>query len=579
MLQKTQPIGKFFYRSNVPNYSKTEYLQLMSNDKIRLYNNLFTAILCVAILIILLVETILNLTPVIDRDAIIHHLAIPKLWLKNGGFYDIKWAIYSYYPMNVDLLYLIPLYFNRDFMAKFIHMGFGIGTALLIYCYLKNKVSRIAGLLGILVFLSTPIVVRLSTEVYVDLGLVFFTTASILAFIRYRDGEYKDFKWLFFSSVAMGLALGTKYNALIAWFFLSMAVVFVCSRDTGEQWKAMKCGVIFFLISLFVFSPWLIKNIILTGNPLYPLFQGFFNVSGVPSQDGTYAIVSGNKYMGIFQMREAMYGERFWETLLIPIRYFFEGKDNSYRFFDGVLNPVLILLPPFAFLNKSSLHDKILFTCFAVFFILMASFLDQTRIRYIFTVIPILSILSALGFVNIMDWVMKRSNQLKYVLAVAFISLFVVLMSKNISYVKNYYDKISPMNYIIGKESKDDFISRHVNSYPAMKFINTFTPENSRIRLIFLAGRGYYLERSYQDDQSMGMNFIRDLVTASGSDESFKNYINSIGYTHLLIRMDVIRIFLQTNYPPDTGKLLIYRMNKNMDVLFNKSGHTVFKIK
>jgi len=252
-----------FYRSNVPNYSKTEYLQLMSIDKIRLYNNLFTAILCVAILIILLVETIINLTPVIDRDALIHHLAIPKLWLKNGGFYEIKWAIYSYYPMNVDLLYLIPLYFNRDFLAKFIHMGFGIGTALLIYWYLKNKISRIAGLLGILIFLSTPMVVRLSTEVYADLGLVFFTTASILAFIRYRDGEYKDFKWLFLSSVAMGLALGTKYNALIAWFFLSLAVVFVCSRDTGEQWKAIKCGLIFFLISLSVFSPWLIKNSIL----------------------------------------------------------------------------------------------------------------------------------------------------------------------------------------------------------------------------------------------------------------------------------------------------------------------------
>src|SRR5690606_25367556 len=148
----------------------------------------------------------------------------------------------SYYPMNVDLLYMITVYFNKDFIAKLIHMGFGIGTALLIYHYLKRKINHVAGLLGILVFLSTPIIVRLSTEAYVDLGLIFFTTASILAFIHYRDGEYKDLKWLFLSSVAMGLALGTKYNALIPWFFLSSAIVFVYSRDTGEQWKAIKCG-------------------------------------------------------------------------------------------------------------------------------------------------------------------------------------------------------------------------------------------------------------------------------------------------------------------------------------------------
>jgi 4-amino-4-deoxy-L-arabinose transferase-like glycosyltransferase len=214
----------------------------MVTNKSRIQHHLFVTLFCIAILILLLIEIILNLTPPIARDALIHHLAIPKLWLKNGGFYEIKWADFSYFPMNVDLLYIIPLYFNKDFLANFIHMSFGIGTALLIYQYLNNKISRIAGLLGILVFLSTPIVVRLSTQAYVDLGLAFFTTASILAFIRYRDGEFKEFKWLFLSSVAMGLALGTKYNALIVWFFLSLAIVFVYSRDTKKQWKAIKCG-------------------------------------------------------------------------------------------------------------------------------------------------------------------------------------------------------------------------------------------------------------------------------------------------------------------------------------------------
>lgn len=97
-----------------------------------------TAILGIAIFLILLSEFILNLTPPTARDALIHHLAIPKLWLKNGGFYEIQWADFSYFPMNIDLLYMIPLYFQKDFIANIIHMGFGVGTAIIIYQYLKT---------------------------------------------------------------------------------------------------------------------------------------------------------------------------------------------------------------------------------------------------------------------------------------------------------------------------------------------------------------------------------------------------------------------------------------------------------
>ena len=524
-------------------------------------------------------EIIVNLTPPISRDALIHHLAIPKLWLENGGFYEMKWATFSYYPMNVDLLYILPLYFDKDFIANFIHMSFGIGTALLIYSYLSKKFSRIAGLLCILVFLSTPMVVRLSTEAYVDLGLVFFTTASILAFVRYRDGEYKDFKWLFLSSVAMGLALGTKYNALIAWFFLSTAIIYVYSKDTKEQWKAVKCGLIFFLISLAIFSPWLIKNVILTGNPLYPLLKSLFNaVAGTQMQENTYAIGSGGKYRGLFQMREILYGENFWETLLIPIRYFFQGQDNNARFFDGVLNPIIIILAPFAFLNKSFYREKLFFICFAAFFILIATFLDQTRIRYILPVVPLLSILTVMGLINIWNWLMSRPNQLKYIGMVALFSIFIAMMSQNFVYIINYYQKISPMNYVLGKESRDEFLSRRDSSYPAMKYINTFTPENAKIRLIFLASRGYYLERIYEDSPDTGMAFIRRLVEASGSDITFRNHIHSLGYTHLLIRTDLFHGFIQNNYSSETDRLITQRISNTMDILYNQGSYAVYKI-
>ncbi|HQH17714.1 MAG TPA: phospholipid carrier-dependent glycosyltransferase [Smithella sp.] len=543
----------------------------------RIIRHLLTAMICLAVLILLIVEFILNLTPPISRDALIHHLAIPKLWLKHGGFYETTWSVFSYYPMNVDLLYIIPLHFNQDFMAKFIHMGFGIGTALMIYNYLRNKINRTAGLLGILVFLSTPVVIRLSTQAYVDLGLAFFTTAALLAFIRYRDSEFTQFKWLLLSSVAMGLALGTKYNALIAWFFLSVTIVFVYANETKEQWQAIKCGAIFFLVSLLIFSPWLIKNAILTGNPLYPLFQGVLNINTVASKEGTYSIVSGGAIRGIFQYREMMYGESFWDTLLIPLRYFFQGQDHSHRFFDGVLNPVLIIFSPLAFMDKSFLRDKLLFISFSVFFVLAATFLDQTRIRYILPVVPILSILAVMGLMHAVNGNVNVSNYIKNFFSFTVLLIFVFLISQNFLYLKNYYQTINPWNYVSGKESKDAFLNRHVGSYAVMQYINTHTPPDARIKLILVAGRAYYLDREYEYDRSMGMAFISDLVKASREEKTFPQYVQSLGFTHLLVRTDLYLKYLHDNYPQETVNQFLRQMNRTTDIMYEANGHAVIR--
>ena len=141
------------------------------------------------IVLFILLEILLAFTPPVARDVLIHHLAIPKLWLVHGGFYETPWAGFSYYPMNLSLLYLVPLYFGNDIIPNFIHLGFGLGTALLLYGYLNKISGRLAGLLGALIFISMPTILRTATTAYVDVGLVFFTTLSVLTFVYWRDTE------------------------------------------------------------------------------------------------------------------------------------------------------------------------------------------------------------------------------------------------------------------------------------------------------------------------------------------------------------------------------------------------------
>ena len=67
---------------------------------------------------------ILSCVPPVSKDALIHHLAVPKLYLKHGGVYEIPFMVFSYYPMNLDLIYMIPLYFGNDIAPKFVHFLF-----------------------------------------------------------------------------------------------------------------------------------------------------------------------------------------------------------------------------------------------------------------------------------------------------------------------------------------------------------------------------------------------------------------------------------------------------------------------
>ncbi len=223
---------------------------------------------------------VLASVPPVSRDALTHHLFVPRLYLEHGEIYEIPTIPFSYYPMNLDLLYMIPLYLGNDILPKYIHFSFALLTALLIYKYLKTRISKNYGLLGALFFLSIPIIVKLSITVYVDLGLMFFSTAALLLLLRWLRNEYR-LRYLLLAGICCGFAAGTKYNGLVTLFLLSLftPVLYIRSRQgaRGSSGKAIGYAFLFITASLLAYSPWLIRNYNWTGNPIYPLHNNFFH--------------------------------------------------------------------------------------------------------------------------------------------------------------------------------------------------------------------------------------------------------------------------------------------------------------
>jgi hypothetical protein len=550
--------------------------------------NIVTFHLCTAIMVFFCTEVILNLTPPISRDALIHHLAIPKLWLKHGGFYEIPWADYSYYPMYINLFYFVCLYFKNDIVPKFIHLAFGMGTGLLIYIYLKHRFERNWALLGVVIFLTTPIVIWLSTSAYIDLGMTFFTTASILAFVTWRDSVYGQLKWLLIASCCMGMAIGSKYNALIAWFIMTLMLMLSYVRDTNKQIAALQYGMLFVVVATLVASPWYLKNYLQTGNPFYPLFNSFFqSLQHHPAQEILYGqAIEKTGQISFFKMREVMYGETFWETLLIPIRMFFQGEDNSYRYFQGVLNPILIVFSPFILFDRKYKRDKFLFAFFSILFIFMAYFLTEKQVRYILPVLPFLSILAVMGIKDLTDKLRAETFLFSLRFHVTVRSIFrivlfagvSILLASNFFYLRDRINIIKPLSYIFGQESRENFLKRHLLHYNAVQYINANLPDDARVFTMFLGRRGYYLDKAYKNEPSFGRNALKHMVNRSDSEEKFKEYVTSLEVTHILMRTDLVNKFLQDNCSQEEVRRFINLQKKYWKNIYKHRDYAVWEI-
>jgi hypothetical protein len=537
---------------------------------------LFILLSCLLFSIIVSIILLASVPPV-SKDALIHHLAVPKLYLKHGGIHEIPFMSFSYYPMNLDLLYLIPLYFGNDIVPKFIHFSFALLTAWLIFDYLKRRINAIYALLGVLFFVSTPIIVKFSINVYVDLGLIFFSTASLLLLLRWIEKGF-SLRFLLLSAFFCGLALGTKYNGLITLFILTVFVPFLYSKyQQGMKhsfYKSAGYGILFLFIALIFFSPWMIRNYLWTNNPIFPLYDHWFN-----PQDAI-----DKQTIGLFAFRNLVYDETWWQIVLLPLRVFFQGQDGSPQYFDGRLNPFLFFLPFFAFYRTRRDHiiirnEKKIMLTFVVLFFTFAFFSSSMRIRYISPIIPPLVILSAFGVRKMVEAICTfktHSAQNVGFALIIFILSFTLWL--NAGYVLDQYKYVNPFNYLAGSLSRDEYIEQYRLEYPTMRYINSNLPEDSKILFIFLGNRGYYCNREYIFDMNNNRSTLRQFLLKSDSTEDLLLRLKEMDITHLLISYDIFDRWGKNSFTIKEQKLLKRFFDKHVKLLYFKWGYGVSRL-
>jgi hypothetical protein len=543
-------------------------------------------LLIVSLVILIILMIILSLVPPVGKDALVHHLALPKLYLKHGGIYEIPFMDFSYYPMNLDLLYMIPLYFGNDIAPKFMHLTFAILTGLLIFYYLRCRTNTVYGLLGMLFFLSIPIIVKLSITVYVDLGEIFFSFAALLLILKWLNSRFKS-RFLIYSGIMCGLALGTKYNGLITLVILTLFVPFLYSRHgiktSPGLLRPVVYGMIFLIVSLFVFSPWMIRNYHWKSNPVYPLYDELFN----PRKNTTNNIISydpdeelPDMNTGVFTYRNVIYNETGWEIVLLPIRIFFQGKDGNPQYFDGRLNPFLLILPFIAFfrMREDSLEikrEKKIMFAFSLLFFGFAFFSTVLRVRYIGPMIPPLVVLSVFGIKKSFNTLTNFRIRFAGAAGKASITVVVIFcLGLNASYIMGQYKYVEPLPFITGQVSRGEYISRYIPEYPALEYINDSLDSRVKLLFIFVGKRGYYCNREYIFDMEM----LKDLISDSRGPGDILTGFRDREITHLLVNDRLFERWVKDNFVEDKQALVKGFFREDVEVLFYRKGFRVMSL-
>lgn len=527
------------------------------------------------IVLLLLAETVMCLVPPVSRDALVHHLAVPKLYLKYGGIREIPYLPFSYYPANLDLLYMIPLALGNDILPKFLHAAFALATALLLYIYLNPRSGRTYALFGALLFLSTPLIVRLSTTAYVDLGLIFFTTASILALFRWRRRGYRT-GLLLLAGLLAGLSAGTKYNGLLAVGILSLLVpvLFLRGRPGASGLKALGCGVAFFMSAMVAFSPWMIRNLMWKNNPVYPLLDKW--IHPMPSSAPPAFVPDP------FTVRRVLFGEGPVEVALLPFRLFFEGQDDSHRYFDGRLNPFLLLLPLLAFTrNKEDDRglplEKGILGVYSLVYILAALNLEIARVRYLAPMVPCLAILAAMGLKNLTR-LLQRGPGRRHPWAACLMAGLVacVPLALNAGYAVERFSKVKPLRYLLGDLSREAYIARAWPEYPLWRFINTQLPPDAVVSFLFMGKRGYYCDRPYLVEQQ---NVLDRLTRTSLTPRDVWEGVRKTGATHLLAHLRLLEYWLNTAFEGEERDRLAAFFQRYTVVMKVQNGFGLYLLK
>ena len=276
-------------------------------------------ILLAAIGILVLLQLLCAMTPLIFYDSLVYQLAAPAQFIKSGGFSHIPWNVYASSPLALQTVVGTSWAIDRSgetfkFLLALLGLLLPLAAGLII------SKERTPALLASLLVLSYPEFWIQQTLGIVDLPVAAFLLLGV--FWMRRSLEESESRSGLLAGLAFGFAMASRYQGivLVSCFMAALSAERLLKRDQGPARILKRTALVGTVAGLMVL-PWLIRNWIQIGNPVFPLF--------VDQIGGTeWSALQGE------QLRQEVLGPTFFQVdavqkLLSPVAVLLRAWSNG----------------------------------------------------------------------------------------------------------------------------------------------------------------------------------------------------------------------------------------------------------
>ena len=468
-------------------------------------------------------------TPPYDYDGIMYHLQGPRLFLEAGRIIPVPENWFTYYPATWEMLFMLGMGLGSDIFARLIAFSTLVIFLLATYAFGKRFLPNPGGWLSAAMVIGVPMMLAWGGFAYVDLAWSLFQFLAIgllLIWIQKRDE-----KLLVLSGIMQGLSLGSKYSALSSAGILALCIVWLNIRNREDQkgilrevvFPALKFGI----PALLVASPWYLKNLIWTGNPIFPLL---FHQEIVNPIELNHWL----DYLTSFGT-----GTRWFNYLLLPITMFTEfTRYSTFVVFLDFPNPFMMIALAYPLIRKKFTENRAVLDTLAIItglqFLVWAAGSQQNR--FLMPLFPGLSIIASIVIILIPAG--KHKINWTRIISIGGVGGLVV---GSFLLMGRVYFLVNPHAVLFGSETKSEFLSSIIKDYKAMDYINNNLPENA-VAFLLWDGRGYYCDGKCYPDISQSA--WTALFEGSDGTEEISSWLRERGITHILLSWEDVSYFV-----------------------------------
>lgn len=251
------------------------------------------------------------LAPEVQADPNVYHLQPAQDALRHGGFSG-NISFYERLPHALEMLFIPAWMIGGGSGAKLVHFAFLIATLpVIVHLARAFNLPRMAGHIAAAFYFVTPVAGVTGASAFNDAALVYFTLAAVALALEGRAIH---------AGLTAGFCYAVKMTGLLA---VPVAMLIFFAR---KQWKpALLCGI----AAAATCSPWMIRNLVDTGNPFAPFFNRWF------PNPYFYVLTEQNLALNLRSYGVSLQ-ERFPELLA------------GYRL-HGIIGPAFMIAPVFLF--------------------------------------------------------------------------------------------------------------------------------------------------------------------------------------------------------------------------------------